>query len=120
MHIPTLIERKRDGHELSPNEIGALIDGFMRGEIPDYQMNAFAMAVFFRGMTPNETQHLTAAMMKSGLVLRYPDGSPAKVDKHSAAGKNTFLHDRPNRRICPADKKLYALRDVTGTVPSQR
>ena len=86
MHIPTLIERKRDGAELSASEISALIDGFTRGEIPDYQMSALAMAIFFRGMTPNETQNLTAAMMQSGRVLEYPADSPPKVDKHSTGG----------------------------------
>ena len=177
MHIPTLIERKRDGAELSASEISALIDGFTRGEIPDYQMSALAMAIFFRGMTPNETQNLTAAMMQSGRVLEYPVDSPPKVDKHSTggigdkvslvlapllacdevwvpmisgrglgitggtldklesiAGFNVNLDERralqqlekigvcmigQTADICPADKKLYALRDVTGTVPSQ-
>ena len=177
LHIPTLIERKRDGDELTPNEIAALIDGFKRGEIPDYQMSAWAMAVLFRGMTPNETQHLTAAMMKSGRLLHYPNDSPPKVDKHSTGGIgdkvslvlapllacddvwvpmisgrglgitggtldklesipgfNVHLEEANALRqlekigvcmigqtadICPADKKLYALRDVTGTVPSQ-
>jgi len=177
MHIPTLIERKRDGAELSASEISALIDGFTRGEIPDYQMSALAMAIFFRGMTPNETQNLTAAMMQSGRVLEYPVDSPPKVDKHSTGGIgdkvslvlapllacdevwvpmisgrglgitggtldklesipgfNVNLDERralqqlekigvcmigQTADICPADKKLYALRDVTGTVPSQ-
>ncbi|HEY3663599.1 MAG TPA: thymidine phosphorylase [Chthoniobacterales bacterium] len=177
MHIPTLIERKRNGEELAPNEIVALIDGFTRGDIPDYQMSAFAMAVFFRGMTPNETEHLTSAMMRSGRVLEYPKDSPPKVDKHSTGGIgdkvslvlapllacdevwvpmisgrglgitggtldklesipgfNVNLDEARALRqlekigvfmigqtadICPADKKLYALRDVTGTVPSQ-
>jgi len=177
MHIPTLIERKRDGQELAPNEIGALIDGFTRGEIPDYQMSAWAMAVFFRGMTPAETQHLTIAMMNSGRTLHCPNDSPPKVDKHSTGGIGDKVslvlapllacdevwvpmisgrglgitggtldklesipgfnvnleNDRALRQlqqigifmigqtadICPADKRLYALRDVTGTVPSQ-
>ena len=177
MHIPTLIERKRDGAELSASEISALIDGFTRGEIPDYQMSALAMAIFFRGMTPNETQNLTAAMMQSGRLLQYPADSPPKVDKHSTGGIgdkvslvlapllacdevwvpmisgrglgitggtldklesipgfNVNLDERralqqlekigvcmigQTADICPADKKLYALRDVTGTVPSQ-
>jgi pyrimidine-nucleoside phosphorylase len=177
MHIPTLIERKRDGNELASDEIGALVDGFTSGAIPDYQMSAFAMAVFFRGMTPNETQHLTAAMMKSGRILQYPGDSPPKVDKHSTGGIGDKVSlvlapllacdevwvpmisgrglgitggtldklesipgfnvnlDEPRALrqlekirvcmigqtadLCPADKKLYALRDVTGTVPSQ-
>src|SRR3712207_2477045 len=86
MHVPSLIEKKRDGHELSPDEIAFLINAFTRGEIADYQMSAWAMAVFFRGMTARETQQLTHAMMHSGRVLRYPDGSPPKVDKHSTGG----------------------------------
>ena len=86
MHVPTLIEKKREGRELTAEEIEFLIAGFTRGEIPDYQMSAWAMAVFFRGMTAEETQHLTTAMMESGSVLEYPDGSPPKVDKHSTGG----------------------------------
>src|SRR5256885_796661 len=70
MHVPSLIEKKRDGHTLTTKEIKSLVEDFVVGDVPDYQMSALAMAVFFRGMTP-------------------------------------------------ADKKLYALRDVTGTVPSQ-
>src|SRR3954447_14396690 len=177
MHVPTLIERKREGAELSTGEIRALIDGFTRGEIPDYQMSAWAMAVFFRGMTARETSDLTMAMMRSGRVLEYPAGSPPKVDKHSTGGVGDkvslvlapllacddvwvpmisgrglgitggtldklesipgFNVNLDKTRalkqleaihlfvigqtadICPADKKLYALRDVTGTVPSQ-
>ena len=177
MHIPSLIEKKRDGHELSSDEIESLISDFTSGEIPDYQMSAWAMAVFFRGMTPAETQHLTEAMMYSGRVLKYPKNSPPKIDKHSTGGVgdkvplvlapllacdeawvpmisgrglgitggtldklesipgfNVNLDDKralkqldkigvfmigQTEDICPADKKLYALRDVTGTVPSQ-
>jgi pyrimidine-nucleoside phosphorylase len=177
MHVPTLIERKRDGDELSPDEIGFLVSGFTRGEIADYQMSAFAMAVFFSGMTPAETSALTTAMMRSGHVLEYPSGAPLKIDKHSTGGIgdkvslvlapllacagdwvpmisgrglgitggtldklesipgfNVNLDEERAMKqlarigvfmigqtadICPADKKLYALRDVTGTVPSQ-
>ncbi len=177
MHVPSLIEKKRDGAELSADEIGSLIAAFTRGEVADYQMSAWAMAVFFRGMTPQETQHLTTSMMRSGRVLQYPAGSPSKVDKHSTGGVgdkvslvlapllacddvwvpmisgrglgitggtldklesipgfNVSLDEQRAMQqlerigvfmigqtadICPADKKLYALRDVTGTVPSQ-
>jgi pyrimidine-nucleoside phosphorylase len=177
MHIPSLIEKKRDGGELSAEEIGFLIAAFTRAEVPDYQMSAWAMAVFFRGMTAPETQHLTDSMMRSGRVLEYPAGSPPKVDKHSTGGIgdkvslvlapllacdevwvpmisgrglgitggtldklesipgfNVNLDEQralaqlerigvfmigQTADICPADKKLYALRDVTGTVPSQ-
>lgn len=177
MHVPSLIEKKRDGAELSAAEIEALISGFTRGEVADYQMSAWAMAVLFRGMTAQETQYLTKSMMQSGRVLDYPAGSPPKVDKHSTGGVgdkvslvlapllaceevwvpmisgrglgitggtldklesipgfNVNLDERralaqlerigvfmigQTADICPADKRLYALRDVTGTVPSQ-
>ena len=66
MHIPTLISRKREGEELSAKEIEKLIAGYTAGEVPDYQMAAFSMAVFFKGMTPAETAALTRAMMDSG------------------------------------------------------
>jgi pyrimidine-nucleoside phosphorylase len=176
MHVPTLIEKKRDGQELTADEISDLISGFTAGEIPDYQMSAWSMAVFFRGMSAAETQHLTTAMMESGTVLQYPEGSPSKVDKHSTGGIgdktslilapllacdenwvpmisgrglgitggtldklesipgfNIHIDERralaqlksigvfmigQSADICPADRKLYALRDVTGTVPS--
>jgi pyrimidine-nucleoside phosphorylase len=177
MHVPTLIEKKREGQELTADEISELISAFTAGEVPDYQMSAWAMAVFFRGMTSAETQYLTTAMMESGTVLEYPEGSPPKVDKHSTGGIgdktslvlapllacdeswvpmisgrglgitggtldklesipgfNIHIDERralaqlksigvfmigQSADICPADKKLYALRDVTGTVPSQ-
>src|SRR6266851_5612481 len=86
MHVPSLIERKRDGGKLSADEIELLVNGFTRGEIPDYQVSALAMAIYFRGMTAAETAHLTRAMTQSGRVLRYPAGSPPKVDKHSTGG----------------------------------
>src|SRR3954466_8385426 len=176
MHIPSLIEKKREGGELSGEEITLLVGDFTAGKIPDYQMSAWAMAVFFRGMTAKETRYLTHAMMHSGRVLRYPDNSPPKIDKHSTGGIgdktsivvapllacddawvpmisgrglgitggtldklesipgfNVHLDEARALKqlqgiglfmigqtsdICPADKKLYALRDVTGTVPS--
>src|SRR5216110_836387 len=177
MHFPSLIEKKRDGQALTTKEINNLVEDFVVGDLPDYQMSALAMAVFFRGMTSTETHHLTEAMMQSGRVLRYPEGSPLKIDKHSTGGVgdkislvlapllacdevwvpmisgrglgmtggtldklesipgfNVNLDDKRALKqlekiglfmigqtddICPADKKLYALRDVTGTVPSQ-
>jgi pyrimidine-nucleoside phosphorylase len=177
MHFPSLIEKKRDGHALTTKEIKSLVEDFTVGDIPDYQISALAMAVFFRGMTSAETHHLTEAMMRSGRVLRYPEGSPPKIDKHSTGGVgdkvslvlapllacdevwvpmisgrghgitggtldklesipgfNVHLDEKralkqlekiglfvigQTEDICPADKKLYALRDVTGTVPSQ-
>src|SRR5437763_4039145 len=177
MHFPSLIEKKRDGHALTTKEINNLVEDFVVGDVPDYQMSALAMAIFFRGMTQAETHHLTEAMMNSGRVLKYPKNSPPKIDKHSTGGVgdkvslvlapllacdgawvprisgrglgltggtldklesipgfNVNLDDKRALKqlekiglfmigqtddICPADKKLYALRDVTGTVPSQ-
>ncbi len=176
MHIPTLIARKREGEELSTTEIRKLIEGYTKGDVPDYQMSAFAMAVFFKGMTPAEIAALTRAMMESGDCFSYPTGHPPVVDKHSTGGIGDKvslilaplvactgcwvpmvsgrglgitggtldkLESIPGfkvgvsldeaaaqldqlgvvmmgqtDRFCPADKKLYALRDVTGTVPS--
>ena len=74
-------------------EIAQVISGFTRGEIPDYQMRALAMAIFFRGMSDRETWHLTKAMLESGQIFEYPPNSPPKVDKHStgAIGGKTSL-----------------------------
>ena len=66
MHIPSLIERKRDGGVLSSEEIRALVGGYVRGDVPDYQMAALAMAVFFRGLSDDETTALTMGMLDSG------------------------------------------------------
>ena len=85
MHAPTLIVRKREGQALSTEEIGWLVDGFVRGDVADYQMSAFAMAVFFKGMSAVETAALTMAMMRSGDVFKHPPG-PVVVDKHSTGG----------------------------------
>ena len=176
MHIPSLIAHKRDGGSLSSEEIHAVIQAFTRGEMPDYQMSALAMAIFFRGMSAEETTALTAAMLHSGSTLQWADTAPLRTDKHSTGGigdktslilapllacdgiwvpmisgrglgitggtldklesipgfrtqlSETEIHQVIEKvgcvmvgqtaDICPADKKLYALRDVTGTVPS--
>jgi pyrimidine-nucleoside phosphorylase len=176
MHVPTFIERKRDGSELSNEEIAEFIERFTKGEIPDYQASAWAMAVFFQGMSSAEISALTSAMMHSGRVLSYPAGTPPKVDKHSTGGvgdkvslvlapllacdelwvpmisgrglgitggtldklesisgfqvglsehqvlkqleKIGVVMIGQTEDLCPADRKLYALRDVTATVPS--
>jgi pyrimidine-nucleoside phosphorylase len=176
MHVPSLLEKKRDGGVLSPDEIRALVGGYVRGEVPEYQMAALAMAVFFRGMDDAETTALTMEMRDSGDVFTWPAGTPPKVDKHSTGGVGDKvslilapllacegvwvpmisgrglgftggtldkLESIPGFRVnlawpemlgqlqnvgcfiagqtdnlCPADKKLYALRDVTGTVAS--
>jgi len=176
MLFPSLIEAKRDGAAHSPEEIRELIDACARGEVPDYQLSAWLMAVYFRGLNPDETRALTLAMRDSGAVLHWPDDPRPLVDKHSTGGVgdkvslvlapllaalgfrvpmisgrglgitggtldklesipgfNTRLEpDRIIRQVqdiglaivgqtddmVPADKRLYALRDVTGTVPS--
>ncbi len=176
MHVPSLIEKKRDGGALDAGEIRALIRAYTDGELPDYQMSALAMAVFFRGMSLEETTALTSAMQHSGRVLHWPAEAPPRVDKHSTGGvgdKTSLilapllacdglwvpmisgrglgltggtldkLESIPGFRtrldigelqevvarlgcamvgqtedLCPADRRLYALRDVTATVPS--
>jgi len=82
-----LIQRKRDGQELAPDEIAELILGYSRGEIPDYQLAAFCMAVYFRGLSPAETAALTDAMVRSGETLDLGTALGRKVvDKHSTGG----------------------------------
>jgi pyrimidine-nucleoside phosphorylase len=86
MTLVELIAKKRDGGELNGAEIARLIDAFCRGELADYQMSAFCMAVFFRGMTPEETAALTEAMLRSGRVIDLSEVPRPKVDKHSTGG----------------------------------
>ncbi len=83
---PELIAKKRDGKKLSTAEIQFLIYGYMRGHITDYQMSAWAMAVFFRGMTFEETAALTMAMRDSGRVVNFGNFRAPLVDKHSTGG----------------------------------
>jgi pyrimidine-nucleoside phosphorylase len=81
-----IIARKRDGHELTRREIEEFIGGFTRGEVPDYQMAALAMAICCRGMTAGETAVLTEVMLRSGVSLSWPDDGRPRVDKHSTGG----------------------------------
>ena len=177
MRAVDVIQRKRDGLELTREEIDFFIRGYATGQIPDYQASAFTMAVFFRGMTAGETVALTEAMMRTGEVLDFSDLPGPKVDKHSTGGvgdKTSVilaplaaacgvyvpmisgrglghtggtldkLESIPGFRVrlsltefrevlrrskmgligqtpevAPADRKLYALRDVTATVESR-
>lgn len=174
MRAVDLIRRKRDSGELSREEIEFLVSGYTRGQIPDYQMAAWLMAVWIRGLNQPETAALTEVMLHSGEVLNHTDIPGKKVDKHSTGGVgdktslilapivaaggltvpmisgrglghtggtldklesipgfNVNLSLAEFRRvlrecgmgligqtseIAPADKKIYALRDVTSTV----
>jgi thymidine phosphorylase len=78
MHVPTIIERKRDGKALDEGEIRFVVRAFTDGLMPDYQMSAFAMAVYFQGMDAGETAALTRAMLESGTAFRWPEHAPPR------------------------------------------
>src|ERR1700756_3441388 len=86
MRTVDLIQRKRDGVELAPEEIEFLVVGYTNGDIPDYQMAAFLMAVFFSGMTDREVSRLTECMLRSGDSVDLSAIPGIKVDKHSTGG----------------------------------
>jgi len=171
-----IISKKRDGIELTGDEIRFFIDGYVQGSLPDYQMSALLMAIYFQGMSSAESHALTESYLRSGQVLNLDKISGTKVDKHSTGGVgdkisimlapivaaagikvpmisgrglghtggtldklesipgfridyniNEFKEKIEQVGVCligqtaelaPADKKIYALRDVTATVPS--
>ena len=87
IRVPELIERKRDGGELSAEELAELMLGYAEGEIPDYQLAAFCMAVFFRGLTSAETYAMTDALIRTGETVDLHGALGRKVvDKHSTGG----------------------------------
>ncbi len=176
MRAVDLIMRKRDGDYLNYEEIRFLVDGYVKGDIPDYQMASFLMAVFFRGMSFEEASNLTKVMIESGDVYNLEEIGQPLIDKHSTGGVGdkvslilaplaaacgvkvpmmsgrglghtggtldklesipgytTALTEREfieglkkigfcmigqSERVVPADRKMYALRDVTATVES--
>ena len=85
MNIAEIIVEKRDGKELSPEKINALVEGYAKEEVPDYQMSAFAMATYFKGMTHEETVAFTKAMLETGDRMTWSRSQP-RVDKHSTGG----------------------------------
>ena len=86
MRTVDIIQKKRDGLELSTEEIQFLINGYVDGTVPDYQMSAFAMAVFYKGMTTREISDLTMTMVKTGQEIDLSEIAGIKVDKHSTGG----------------------------------
>src|SRR5262249_47194114 len=93
-----LIQRKRDGEELGSGEITELILGYARGEVPDYQLAAFCMAVYFRGLSPRETYALTEALIESGETVDLGAALGRKVvDKHSTGG----VGDKTSLAVAP-------------------
>ena len=86
MRVADLIRQKREGGEITPEQINFLIEGYTSGQIPDYQISALLMAIVWRGMTHSEITALTDAMLRSGQTLDLSDLPGKKVDKHSTGG----------------------------------
>ena len=97
MNFLSLIEAKREGQKLAPEQIQAFIREFTAGKIPDYQMAALLMAIYFRGLDTAETTALTLAMRDSGDVLKFPKDKRPLVDKHSTGGIGDKFRSRSRR-----------------------
>ncbi|MCL7965662.1 MAG: thymidine phosphorylase, partial [marine benthic group bacterium] len=81
-----MIAAKRDGRDLEPGELSAFLSGYQHGDVADYQVAAFLMAVYFQGLSPEELRVLTREIIDSGRRLSFDDGGPPTVDKHSTGG----------------------------------
>ena len=86
MNVVELIRRKREGSSLTEEEFRFLFDGYVEGKVPDYQMSAFLMACYFRGMSSDETLTFTKLMLHSGEVIDLSEIPGVKIDKHSTGG----------------------------------
>src|SRR2546428_13271439 len=117
-----LIQRKRDGQELAGEEIDELVLGYTRGDVPDYQLAAFCMAVYFQGLSSAETFALTDAMVRSGETIDLGGALGRRVvDKHSTGGggDKTTLAGGPVRAPCGVPLREMSgrgLRDTGGTL----
>jgi len=158
MRAVDLIEKKRNKEELSKEEISFLLNEYLKGNVPDYQMSAFLMATYFNDMTAGELLEFTTIMRDSGDIVKFDDVDKFLVDKHSTGGVGDkvtvvlapilsalgmgttklsgkglghtggtidkfesiegFRFSNTREEVVSIDKKLYSLRDVTGTVPS--
>ena len=114
MRMYDLILKKKQGGELSTDEIRYMIEGFTEGSIPDYQMSAMTMAICFRGMTPRETVDLTLAMRDSGDVLDLSGIKGVKVDKHSTGGGRQDLTGADTDHCCARGSGCENVRQGTG------
>jgi pyrimidine-nucleoside phosphorylase len=116
MNVAQIIATKRDGLELSAEQIDFLVSGYAAKRIEDYQLAAWAMAVYFQGMTERETLQLTRSMLATGKPLSWPPGRP-KVDKHSTGGigDKTSIPLAPILAECGVDVPMISGRGLGPT-----